>query len=77
MGGVGGQPPPPLFDRQQAGHRTCPGCLGEIYPGERVYLLDGAAMCEDCFAQTVERMDRGRLCLLLGGRIVQNGGEYT
>lgn len=41
---------PPLRDSQtECPACLCRRCLGEVYPGETVFVWDGSSICRDCF----------------------------
>lgn len=42
---------------------TCPQCCGEY---ERLFVLDGEAMCDDCFMAAVADMTPFQLALIMG-----------
>lgn len=45
--------PPPDW-RGEPAQAWCRYCLGEIYPGEAYYRVDGRAVCVDCLPRLAE-----------------------
>jgi hypothetical protein len=41
-----------FYDRQEAPPAAyCDECGAEIYPGERIYVIDGFLVCRECFGE--------------------------